>query len=114
MSSKGEVSSFFTGFFIGALIGAATALVLAPQSGEETRSQIRDKSIELKGKAETTYGDVLKRVEATTEELRQKTEEISVKVDEAVAHGKESLARLGKRGQEEAEGVAEEEAPAEA
>ena len=50
MSGK-EVSSFFTGFFVGALIGGATALLLAPQSGEETRAQIRDAGIELKEKA---------------------------------------------------------------
>jgi gas vesicle protein len=45
---------FLAGFFIGGLIGAAVALLLAPQSGEETRILIKDKSIELKDKATET------------------------------------------------------------
>ena len=65
MSGK-EVSSFFTGFFVGALVGGAAALVLAPQSGEETRAQIRDKGIELKEKAEATYGEVIEEIEDWT------------------------------------------------
>ena len=113
MSSKGEVSSFFTGFFIGALIGGATALIMAPQSGEETRTQIREKSIELKEKAEATYGEVLKKVEATTEDLRKKTEEISAKVDEVIAQGKEELAKVTKKGKEAQEEAAPVEIPVE-
>jgi gas vesicle protein len=43
--------SFLIGFIMGGLIGAAVALLYAPQSGEETRAAIRDKSIELKDQA---------------------------------------------------------------
>ena len=49
--SANEFGSFLAGFLIGGLIGAATALMLAPQSGEETRTVIKTKSIELKDKA---------------------------------------------------------------
>jgi gas vesicle protein len=49
-----EFGVFLAGFFIGGLIGAAVALLLAPQSGEETRVLIKDKSIELKDKASVT------------------------------------------------------------
>ena len=34
-------------FLLGALIGACAALLVAPQSGSETRSQIRDKANKL-------------------------------------------------------------------
>ena len=116
MSDKSEVSSFFSGFFIGALIGAATALLLAPQSGEATRTQLREKGIELREKAETTYGEVLKRVEATTEDLRKRTEEISAKIDQAIAQGKEEITKVSKKGKKAEEAVEEvaEEAAAEA
>ena len=43
MSQNNEGAAFFAGLVIGGLIGAALALLLAPQSGEETRAQIRDK-----------------------------------------------------------------------
>ena len=43
--------SFVLGFLIGAIAGAAAALLLTPQSGEETRRQIGQKSVELKDEA---------------------------------------------------------------
>ena len=63
-------ASFFTGFLIGGVIGAASVLLLAQQSGEETRSQIRDKGIELKGKTETTYAQVREKFETTITDLK--------------------------------------------
>jgi gas vesicle protein len=94
-----EVSSFFTGFFVGALVGGAAALVLAPQSGEETRAQIRDKGIELKEKAEATYGEVIEEIEDSTTELRSRLEGLSAKMDELIAQGKDEFQRLTHKGE---------------
>jgi len=44
---KSYGGEFMAGFLVGALVGAAAALLLAPQSGEETRTLIREKVIEL-------------------------------------------------------------------
>jgi len=108
MGKKEEAASFFTGFLIGGLVGAATALLLAPQSGEETRTQIRDRGIEIKEKAEVTYADVQKKVEAATADLRAKVEELSEKVDHAIAQGKETMTKkLGKKSEAVADVVAE-------
>ena len=46
--NNSDFGAFLAGFVIGGLVGAATALLLAPQSGEETCTVIRDKGIELK------------------------------------------------------------------
>lgn len=100
-----SLAPFFSGFLIGALAGAAAALLLAPQSGEETRAQIREKSIEIKEKAESTYSDVLQRVENATEEIRKKTEEISAKVDQAIAQGKQEVVKLTKKAEQTTEQV---------
>jgi gas vesicle protein len=110
-----EASSFFAGFCVGALVGGAAALLTAPQTGEETRSQIRDRSIEIKEKAEATYGDVLTRIDSSTTELRGRTEELSSKLDQLIAQGKQEITRLKKRGAEVIPTVEEvEEAVAEA
>ena len=98
MSGK-EISSFFTGFFVGALVGGAAALLMAPQSGEETRAQIRDKGIELKEKAEATYGEVITEIEGSTTELRGKLEGLSAKMDQLIAQGKDEFQRLTQRGE---------------
>jgi len=57
--------SLLAGVGIGALVGAATALLLAPQSGRETRTQIR-------GSAD----DLLVKVRDTVEEMRTKVDEM--------------------------------------
>jgi gas vesicle protein len=114
MSAK-EVSSFFTGFFVGALVGGAAALLFAPQSGEQTRAQIRDRSIELKEKAEATYEEVVDEIEETTAELRGRLQELSSKMDELIAQGKSEIERVTAKGSEEVPVVeAAEEAAAEA
>ena len=43
-----RVLSFLSGVLTGALVGAAVALLFAPQSGEEVRLQIQERSIRLK------------------------------------------------------------------
>ena len=41
MEDRGGIN-FILGMFVGAFVGAATAILLAPQSGEITRGQLRD------------------------------------------------------------------------
>jgi gas vesicle protein len=47
-NNDGEFGAFLAGFVIGGLVGAAAALILAPQSGSETRSQIASKTHDLR------------------------------------------------------------------
>jgi gas vesicle protein len=51
MSDHDDFGAFLIGFVVGGVAGAVAALLLAPQSGEETRAFIKDKSIELRDKA---------------------------------------------------------------
>lgn len=51
MSDHDDFGAFLIGFVVGSVAGAVAALLLAPQSGEETRALIKDKSIELRDKA---------------------------------------------------------------
>ena len=43
-----RVFSFITGIFMGGVVGAMVAILLAPASGEEVREQIQERSIRLK------------------------------------------------------------------
>lgn len=51
MDENSGSGSFFLGFLIGAIAGAAAALLLTPQSGEEMRRTIGQKSVDLKDEA---------------------------------------------------------------
>ena len=72
MSESGsEVGAFMAGFVIGGLVGAATALILAPQSGAETRAQINTKSHELRDAGAHQYEVARTRVHETTGQVQE-------------------------------------------
>jgi len=73
---------WFAGMMIGGLVGAGVALLTAPRSGEETRTMIRQKSIELKDRAAETI------------------EETRARAGELAQTGKDRVAEMTKRGQE--------------
>jgi len=51
MSNRDEFGAFLIGFLVGGLTGAVASLLLSPQSGEETRTLIKERAIELRDKA---------------------------------------------------------------
>jgi gas vesicle protein len=80
------------GFFVGSLVGAAFALLFAPSSGEEIREQIKEKGVELKGRAEEMGVDP-----ARLGELKQRGQEIfeqqRERFQEAVNEGRHAAER---------------------
>ncbi|HNN12800.1 MAG TPA: YtxH domain-containing protein [Anaerolineales bacterium] len=77
MSDRDEFGAFLVGFVVGGLTGAVVALLFAPQSGEETRALIKDKSIELRDRASQTAEEALARAEAAAAEARQRADELA-------------------------------------
>jgi gas vesicle protein len=73
---------FLIGFVLGGLIGLAMGILMAPQSGEETRTQLREKGIELKVRAEDL-----------TEEGRARLQEAYEEGMEAAAKKREDLTK---------------------
>jgi len=84
MADRDEFGAFLIGFVVGGLTGAAVALLLAPQSGEETRVYIKDRAIELADKASETAQTVSHEVEVKAGEARTKAEELASKAKTGV------------------------------
>ena len=88
---------FVSGFFFGALAGAIAALLLAPASGDETREHIKEKSIELRNRAEemgvdTSHLDEWRlRGQALVEEQRTRFHQAIEEGKLAAARRKEEL-----------------------
>jgi gas vesicle protein len=78
--SSDSVLSLLAGIGLGALVGAMAALLLAPQSGADTRHQIRETADDVVGK------------------LRESVDELRVKVDDLVANAKQAISRRGEAG----------------
>jgi gas vesicle protein len=95
-----DFGAFFAGFVIGGLVGAAAALVLAPQSGEETRAQIRQRGIELREQVVDSAEDARKRLDETAVQARLQAEKLA---QEARARAEE-LQQRGKLVLEEQKG----------
>jgi gas vesicle protein len=77
MSDNNDFGSFLSGFLVGGLVGAAVALLMAPQSGEETRVLIRDKSLELKDKTVTSLEEAYERAEHAAADARVRADELA-------------------------------------
>ena len=75
MSNESEKSNFGTGFLVGALVGVIAVMLFAPQSGEKTRDQLKEKALDLKEHAE---------------EMIDQAKEIA---GEAIEEGKEAASR---------------------
>lgn len=94
--NESDFGAFFSGLVIGGLVGAAVALMLAPQSGEETRAQIRQRSIELRDQAYEAADDARRRAEEAAVEARSRAEKLAAearaRADELQERGKTTIA----------------------
>jgi gas vesicle protein len=68
---------FLSGLIIGGLFGAVLAIVLAPQSGEETRDLIRGKAHEAKNKALDLAYDMKDRAATMADDLRAQADQLT-------------------------------------
>jgi gas vesicle protein len=97
---KSNVFGVLVGMLIGGLAGAVTMLLLAPQSGEDTRMQIQEKGIELRDRTTGIVEDVMAQVRTDrnrfTLEGRKKAKELMHQGQELVV---EQLDRVSEAAQ---------------
>lgn len=85
------VMEFAAGLFLGGLVGAALGLLLAPQSGEDTRRQISERGIELRKEVEKKATELQDKLPSTVEEQRSRVQEAIVKGKEAAARKRQEI-----------------------
>lgn len=66
---NGAAKHILTGMLVGGVIGATAMMFLAPRSGEELRSDIRDKALELRDRTADTVKDKVSQVKSKADEL---------------------------------------------
>jgi gas vesicle protein len=108
MTDKSYGADFFAGFVVGALVGAAAAILFAPQSGEETRAMIRERSIELQERSAEMSAEARRRASEYEVQARGKAAGLQSRMKEAVDEGK---AAAGEQKEDMMTGLQEQELP---
>ena len=93
--------SVLVGMLIGGLAGAATMLLLAPQSGKDTRTQIQNKAIELRDRTTEMVTETIAQVRTNanklTMDLKDRSQALAVEqldnVSAAAQAGKKTIER---------------------
>lgn len=111
--NSNDLGAFLAGFVIGGLVGAATAIILTPQSGEETRSKLANKSSEMLHSGGERVQQVRQTAGAYSQEYRdragsvlgstrQQVKDVGGRVHEqariVLDKGKEQASQLSSRG----------------
>ena len=84
-----NILNVLVGMVIGSLAGAVTMLLLAPQSGKDTRLQIQKKGIELRDRTTKTVEDTMAQVRSNVDKIASSGRE---KIKELEQYGKELAA----------------------
>ena len=84
-----SVTRFFAGVAIGAAIGAIAGVLLAPQSGEETREKLSGMAKDVAGKTEKTVKDIQDRADSIVSDMQEKGDEIISKIQDLINKQKE-------------------------
>jgi gas vesicle protein len=97
MAERDDFGAFVIGFIVGAVSGAVTALLLAPQSGEETRTYIKERAIELGDTASKTINETYEQAQVSANEAVKRAESVLTEAKKRAA----DLSEKGKAAYEE-------------
>lgn len=103
-----DFGAFLAGFVIGGLVGAATALILAPQSGDEMRTQLAQKSQDLREMSTERAHQYQERAQTAVSDVRLRATDVGSQAqDQARLVLDKGKQRLG-RAEEAAEDMVDE------
>ena len=77
-----SVTRFLGGFVIGAAIGAIAGILLAPQSGADTREQLSEMASDVAKKTDETVKDIKRKADNLITDAQEKSEEIMGKLQD--------------------------------
>lgn len=97
-----NILGVLVGMLIGGLAGAVTMLLLAPQSGKDTRILLKEKGIELRDRATGMVEDTMAQVRLNANKItaggREKAKELLQKGEELVIEQLDHVSEAAKAG----------------
>lgn len=79
-----SAGKFLAGFVVGGALGAIAGILLAPQSGEETRELLNEASQDVVKKTDKTVKEIQDKADNVVSDLQQKSDEIMAKIQSLI------------------------------
>lgn len=79
-----SAGKFLAGFLVGGALGAIAGVLLAPQSGEETRELLCDASKDAALKTDKTVKEIQNKADTVVSDLQKKSDEIMDKIQNLI------------------------------
>lgn len=79
-----SIGKFVTGFAIGSIVGGLIGVILAPQSGEETREMLADKSKDICSKAHDAVSEIQTKADGIVSDMQSKGDQLISKLQEVI------------------------------
>jgi gas vesicle protein len=89
--------SILLSFLLGGLVGAGVALLLAPQSGRETRQKIRDLTDDIREKAVDYAGGVKEKITSSIDKGKDFVHDKKSMISTAIEAGKDAYEKEKER-----------------
>lgn len=90
VQKSSRAGSFIAGVFMGALVGAMTSLLFAPQPGEKTRAQLQDGVGQLRNRTTESVRETVTNVKSRAGQIKA---DFQVKAGELQEQGKKLVVR---------------------
>lgn len=84
-----SVGRFLAGFIVGGTLGAIAGVLLAPQSGEETRELLCDASKDVAKKTDKTVREIQEKADTVVSDMQKKSDEIMEKIQTLINRQKD-------------------------
>lgn len=79
-----SAGKFLAGFVVGGALGAIAGILLAPQSGEETRELLSDASKDVVKKTDQTVKEIQDKADIVVSDMQKKGDEIMEKIQSLI------------------------------
>lgn len=99
-----DKTEFLAGVVVGALVGVGLGMLFAPQSGEQTRRQIRGRAGDVGDRVRSSTQDMTARLRTTAEDvgdrMRERADDLARRGRTAYEEGTRRLREAYERGRE--------------
>lgn len=87
-NNKGGIGKVVTGLVVGSVVGATVGLLMAPTSGEETRSKIKHEVRGAQKRAKAAVGNIEDKGREVLNDVRDNVENVKESIAERVTRRK--------------------------